>query len=603
MVLARYSLPAFIQDFPVNSPEYRDLASRWNVNITGWIAQAMPGSPSYFYDPLATDIPSGTLAAPVQWNAFPGRLLQYFSDSTPVPPSNPYNLTQDQIYSLADTGNYTDQNGQQQSFPQIPSVICPNADWQGSLKAFGPYGPRGWLDEYCEWSSARDANNNLLRVDFACENPEYWNTLWKVSPTQVAALYQNTLNAGALASRAVMVSVADLQLYDINGNVVIDPDTGRPAYNPLNKWNSGPVAVRTGASSAFSGGAMHLTSTPNTLQTELGLAGAATVQYQPPGGSGNSDAQALICCGNYGQEYRHSDPHIGQAVNQVVADGAQEGGPPQYVCLADPVGLYIQQPDNGVFQFGPNIVVGRDVPVGASPFEVWQVIRGAVNLQDPVTGSDFQGNFVLHAVCQIPASWLAMNPNLTLADMLVGGQAIVWAGQIAAQFDIGLFARPLQALQAPPPAGCVIPGSPAGQPLQCMYAALWDGYYPQNEPCPTGTKMSLASNTTFIAPRLPATNVQQQLVLTCATVPTAPTVQVLLADGSGPDPSIQVMVTKMANVVYAVPGNSFPSPCTALYITVTIPVQRAGGLRGVQISGNGIPGGQLPAALYIVPGL
>ena len=63
-------------------------------------------------------------------------------------------------------------------------------------------------------------------------------------------------------------------------------------FNPLNKWNSGPIEVRTGDPASFTGGVIHLTSTPNTLQTELGLAGAATVQYK----CGNQDSQTLICC-------------------------------------------------------------------------------------------------------------------------------------------------------------------------------------------------------------------------------------------------------------------------------------------------------------------
>ena len=597
MKLSAYSLPAFIQDFPLGSEQYTDLSNRWSINITGWIAQAMPGSPSYFYDPLTTDIPAGSASAPVTWNAFPGRLLQYFSANTPIPPSNPYNFTLEQLFELADTGYY---NKGEHSFPNIPTAVCPHADWTSELKPFGPYGPRGWLDEYCEWSAARDTHGNLLRVDFCCENPEYWNTLWQVSPQRVAELYQSTLNAGAPQDRSILVSVDDLVLLNENGNPVIDPSTGRPAYNPLNKWNSGPVANRIGVPAEFSGGAIHLTSTPNTLQTELGLAGAATVQYQPPGGTGNNDPQALICCGNYGQEYRHSDPHIGQAVNQVV--GGQALGTTQYVCLANPVGLYIQMPPKGVFDFGPKIVKGKDVPADADASEIWQVIRGSANVADPVTCEDFPGNMILHAACQIPLTWLQMNPNLTLADMTISGQSIQWGGQIALQFNIGLFARPLPASTNPPQEDCSSSASSAGQPLQCLFAAIWNGFYPQNEPCPTGTAMSLASNTTFIAPQLTADGTTQELVLTVTTVNAnaKPSVQILLPDGSGPDPAIQVSVTELSQVTYAVPGNSYPSASTALALSVLVPNGAKSGLRGVQVSGKGIAGGKLLAAINVL---
>src|SRR5262249_15068957 len=160
------------------------------------------------------------------------------------------------------TGFYTDNSGKRVSFQQIPATLCPQADWDGTLKTFGPYGPRGWLDEYCEWSVARDAMNNILRVDFACENPEYWYSLWAVDPETVRSIYETTLNAGVPPNRQISVSLNDLVLMN-QGKPVIDPQTGRPAYNPLNRWNSGPFAVRIGSQPSFTGGVMHLTSTPN----------------------------------------------------------------------------------------------------------------------------------------------------------------------------------------------------------------------------------------------------------------------------------------------------------------------------------------------------
>jgi hypothetical protein len=596
MILQSFSTPAFINDFPNNPYEYALLKNWWSINVDGWVQQAMPSAPSFFYNPLQTDIPSTAASAAVSWVAFPGRLQQFYSQSPPVSPANPNPLTQQQIYSLADTG-YTDST-RSQSFPLIPKTLCPKADWSGTLKTFFPYGPRGWLDEYCEWSAARDASNNLIRVDFACENPEYWTTLWNVSQDRVRELYEQTLNHGAPAAQHVSVQLSDLQLVGKDKQPVIDPQTGKPAYNPLNKWNSGPVSVRTGPSSGFTGGTMHLTSTPNTLQTELGLAGAATVQYQPPGGSGNKDAQALICCGNYGQEYRNSDPHIGQSVNQLV--GGQALGAPTLVCLADPVGLYIQLPGSPAsFTFGPNIVPGKTVPPGAKPTDIWQIVRGSAQLTDPVTSKPFPGNFVLHVAVQIPHSWLAISPKLTLADVLINGQPIVWAGQIANQFKIGLFARPLPATSNPPKAPCASRIPSPGQPLQCMFAAMWEGYYPLFETAPTGAKMSLASNTTFIAPWLSMrAGLRYELVLTCNTPTGQPTVQIMLPNGSAPDPSIVVKVTRSSPVIYAVPGNSYPGDYTALDLDVTTTAALTPGLRAIQITVGGVSQ-SLPAAVLI----
>jgi hypothetical protein len=593
-----FGLPAFIQDFPANSPEYANLSNRWTINVNGWIQQATPDPAYFFYNPMNVSIPQGTAAVRVEWVAFSGRIDQFYSASAPVNPPNPYKLTQSQIYQLADTGYY-ELYRTKTTFQNIPATLCPDADWNGTLKTFGPFGPRGWMDEYCEWTTVSNKSGKLVRVDFACENPEYWNTLWKVSPERVRALYESTLNFGAPAANHIKVALKDLELNDSTGKPVTDPDTGRPAYNPLNKWNSGPIAVRDGANSY--GGVMHLTSTPNTLQTELGLAGAATVQYVPPKfknnpAQRNSDSQALICCGNYGQEYRHSDPTIGQTVNQVV--GGQYAGSPLRVCLANPVGLYIQVPDPGSFQFGPNIKVG-DLPANAKPIDIYQIVRGAAVVNDPVTGQPFAGNMVLHAAVQIPASWLAKNPNLTLNDMLVNNQPLLWGGQIANQFKIGLFARPLSSNQTPPLAGCSSTTPTPAAPLQCVWAAIWNAMSVINEPCPTNAKMPLTSNSTFIAPWLPANGLPQQLVLTCNEFEGRVLVQVQLANGQ-PDPGIQVILNSVTATTYAVPGNSYPGNYTALGITVTVPAGAAPGLRGIQITQPGKPAVMsLPAAVYI----
>jgi hypothetical protein len=594
-----FGTPAFIVDFPASAEKQAALAALWNDNLSGFVQQAMPPAPSFFYDPTDTPIPSGSQTAQVSWSAFSGRLMQYCSATPPIPPSNPYNLGMQDIYSLADTGYYTGSGNTQTALPDIPAKFCPEANWSGPLQKYGPYGPRGWHDEYCEWAAARNKDGNIVRVDFCCENPEYWYSLWAVSPTRVVELYNEILNYGLHPDHLVVITEDDLTLKDSSGNVVIDPGTGRAAYNPLNKWNSGPQSVRTG--NGRTGGAIHLTSTPNTLQTEIGLAGVSTQQLT----SGNSDAQALLCCGQFGQAYRNSDPHIGQTVNQVV--GGQVTGAYQLINLANPFGLYIQMPNFTTWTFGPNIKPGTNVPANAQPSDVWQVVRGSATLVDPVTGQNFPGNngdggFILHAVCQIPLSWLAMDASLTLADIQINGSPITWAGQIAQQFDVGLYARPLSTDATPPTLPCAGAGAQAA-PLQCMYSVLWDAYYAVMEPNPTGFALSMASNTTMIAPFLPVgTEAALTLIVTSYEGSTLPTVAVLkeLAGGAVDD-KITVTVTGASPVTYAVPGNSYPGTYTALTLKVTVPSGTATGLRALSVTLNSQTQ-TIPALVHITAG-
>ncbi|CDG82443.1 hypothetical protein [Janthinobacterium agaricidamnosum] len=598
-----FSTPAFIED--LTGAAQTQLNSEWNRHVSAFTEQAITGVPwntgtvdgagnftpsprqSYYFNAASTDIPGSSASLAVAWDAFPNRLTVYCGSSTPS--TNPYNLSLAQLWELADTGYYIDQNNAQASFPHIPVNLCPSPDWNGALQPYGPYGPRGWQDEYCEWSVTRNAAGKISRVDFVCENPEYWYTLWRVSPDRVAQLYQDTLNAGLPpgSPNAITVNVADLYLTDpLSGAPVTDPFTGNPAYNPLNKWNRGPLSSR---GSNASGGAIHLTATPNTLQTEMGLAGAATVQRTV----GNVDPQALICCSQYGQANRNSDPHIGLSVNQVV------GGPPaRLVSLANPVGLYIQQPDfsNYALPADPNL------PAGAKVEDCWHIVRGGAQLTDPVTGQPFPGNFILHAAFQIPAAWIAAGVNFTIGDITLktGGVAtpLNWGAQITGTFQVGLFARGLPAadpstlrclVNLDNPAGDGLPPAQA-QPVQLMYQSVWNALYATQVPNVVRFPMNLASNSVIVPLAVRQGQRGIKAVLICATAVTGPGNVAPAVTAPGAEIAIAV-APGLQTVTYAAPGNSYPSPFQLLTLSIDIGANVAPGLYGLQVSnpGSGMP--------------
>ncbi len=610
-MLKQFSTPARQNDFPNNPTLWQLMQSLWSTNVDAFTRQCITGDPwnmqfesnqLWYYNPLDTNMPTDAIVKAVTWNAFPNRLNVYYGPGQQPP--NPYNFGFQTLWQMADTGAYN--NG---TFPQIPATRCPEPNWKGTLQPYGPYGPRGWLDEYCEWSvTRRSSDNKIVRVDFCCENPEYWQTLWRVNPETAAQVYTDTLNAGLPPSApAILVTVDDLTLYDpTTGKPVIDPSTGKPAYNPLNRWNSGPVSERVWAGAGSdTGGAMHLTSTPNTLQTELGLAGAATVQRQ----MGNSDPQALICCSQYGQNFRHSDPHIGQSVNQVV--GLATGN--LVVSLADPPGLYIQQPTDSVFQANFRLPKDPNLPAGASAKDCWQIIRGKETLIDEMTGKPYPGNFILHVAFQIPAAWIAAGVSFTVGDIQVQGPdgnfyPIQWASQIAEQFNIGLFARafppgyqgatfygPSGVTGATAPVYPCVTGAtgPVSQPLQIVYQDLWNAYYDTNVPNPAGFTMNLASNSSIIPPII-AQGASGHMALTAALGNEGATG---LPDVYFQANGVNATVLGMTGIFYAVPGNSYPSASTLLNLFVNVGATAPTGLQSVII----VQRGDNPSAIQPAP--
>jgi hypothetical protein len=300
-------------------------------------------------------------------------------------------------------------------------------------------GPRGWQDEYCEWIAVRDSNGKITQVDFTCENPEYWFALWRINPAEVVSLYR------ALVSPSVQQ--ADLELTDQSGSPVIERETGRPAYNPTNKWNN---QLSAGATT----GAVHLISPPNTLGAEIYLAAAATLLRDNPPGTPVTDPGALILCSSYGTPSRNSDPHIGSSVNNVILGGGAE------LSLENPVGLYIQTPDFSSYQLPPD----PNLPANAQASDCWQIIRG----KDSVTG--FAGNFILHARFAIPQAWIDAGVSFTVGDIMIQGNPIQFGAQITQTFQIALRGFVIPSTQpAEQPQGCQVPNPnplPAPQQLQ-----------------------------------------------------------------------------------------------------------------------------------------
>jgi hypothetical protein len=435
-----FSPPANVQDFPTDPQKQAALVARWTQFLEGFIQLAIVGDPwtnvndenrILYFNPLATPISPNAVVATIPWIAFPNRLSAFFAASQ----GSPYALSDEEVYELADQGYLKEKPDFAAGFPIVPSDVYPTIDWQqlkNDWEDYGPPGPRGWQDEYCEWCVERNAAGDIIGIDFTCENPEYWVALWKTDASAVCSIYQSVVNAS--------VQFDDLVMRDNTGDPVIDPETGLPAYNPLNKWNTGTVATATG------GGAIHLTSPPNDIDGEIYLAAAATLLRNVT----PYTAAALTNCAQYGVPYRNSDPNIGYNVNQVVKNAGGSGL--RMVTLTDPIGLYMQQPDFSSYA----------TPDGTDARTFWTVVRGSAP------------DKILHARYAVPAS-----KGYTVSDITIGKQKIQYAGQIAQTFQMGLSATVQAASQIEATLPCV-DSKPAQQcspwPQVIMGAAMLEAY-------------------------------------------------------------------------------------------------------------------------------
>lgn len=389
--LSQFSPPANVKDFADSPQQQEQMNAAWSGNVNRWVEAAMVGDvwdlvnygprPA-FYNPLVTDTPSTSANVAITWNAFPGRLQALFPDAS------------DSWQQWADAG-----------VPASSPVTMNLCSGQTIPPAtYGPTGPRGWQDEYCEWSVTRNNAGNITSVMFTCENPEYWFTLWQVDPGKVLSVYQTLVNPG--------IQMADLCLCDANGHPVLDPVTNGPVYNPLNRWNYGTQTL------ANAGGAVHLTSSPNTLGAEFDLAAAGSMP-RAKNGDPITSASALVCCAKFGRIGRHSDPTIGQTVNQLANYTAAL--PQPQATLTNPAGLYMQTPDFSAFQ----------TPDGTPASEFWTVVRG--ELADPKVENDIDR--ILHAKFEVPPG-----KGYSVSDITINGAKIAYGSQIVATIDMALMA-------------------------------------------------------------------------------------------------------------------------------------------------------------------
>ncbi len=353
--------PGFQNDFQRGEEQLaQQLRSRWNEDVNRLTERILQNEPWNFtnqpaltdyYNPRTTEVPSGAAVVPITWTAYPNRIKYEFPGAG-----------QRKHWEYADNG-----------------VPDPN---------YEPKGPRGWQDEYAEWSVTRNAQGQITKVSFTSETREYWYALWDVAPNIVLRLYKQLISE--------QVKLEDLYLRDASGNPIIDPQTGRPAYNELNEWNN-----------KSTNGLAHLIGTFNSQQGAMFLGAQSTIVRADEQGNPITDASQLVNWGLHGTPNRNSDPFISARVNDLVRSGVR-------VTLKNPVGIYLQEPNFGTYE------LPFDAPDGAKPSDYWKVIRG----RKRQAGEAY--DLILHAVYEVPAEL-----GFTVSDISINGFPIEYGAQIA----------------------------------------------------------------------------------------------------------------------------------------------------------------------------
>lgn len=264
---------------------------------------------------------------------------------------------------------------------------------------------RAFQDEYLEWAVHKDQKTGKIKeIIFTCEGPEYWDTISQ-DKDLLLKLYHKYVSEDVQESDLFHTTDIYRRIQNGESNDMYRLEAKKGDYNIWNKWNISH--------------AIHLHQPNNSLAAEINIAARATI-LRKNDDQLLTDAHSLICCSGYGGPNRNSDPTIGEAVNSQVRSK-------RWVSLREPIGIYISDIDSSSFKKpGGSLILDFKQ-------RYWTVIRG-----------DEENKMILRAVLRVPEGELIENRQLLLGDLLIDGEPLRYAGQVANTITVGLFATAVQ---------------------------------------------------------------------------------------------------------------------------------------------------------------
>jgi subtilisin family serine protease len=254
-------------------------------------------------------------------------------------------------------------------------------------------------DEYCEWVVFRNAKNQIVRVVFTSEPPEYYDFLYYPGvPGLSFGPAAGTVAPDVLKFTRELLVKAYRERCSDNSIKLSDLEGPAGFYNPNNKWNNQHC--------------VHLQQDANTLGAQIDIAARAAVVRSDASGKLHTDINKLLACDGFGDPRRQSDPTIGDNVNKLAREN-------RFLTLENPIGLYMTRLDTS----------GWKTPDGADPQKFWRVLRGKSH-KDPGR------SMIVRADFSVPAS-----RKYTVSDIKIGGVPIEFGSQIAEHVEMRLGVR------------------------------------------------------------------------------------------------------------------------------------------------------------------
>jgi Dyp-type peroxidase family len=370
-IVERFATPANLPDLDSMPGELQ----QWHKAINYWFdssikshgARVRPG-PFQFYNPARFDPGGLVVEQAITWNAFPKELLRRYGRMRALEKA-------DELWPL---------NQYQSVLSGIP------VDRRRSPALFEHFfRPQ---TEYCEWRVERDRRGGKIRrVTFTSEPPELWFALFGDRlpfDNEEPQAYRFQGDRKAVAAKYEEFLRRQIRLRDLIARQDLafpgfPPLAKKGQYNVYNKWNT-------------TDGIVHLCAPPNFLVGEIELAASGAILRKNRAGHLLVEAEALICCAQFGGPNRNSDPTIGAAVNAAARLGA-------FVTLKDPVGIYMDHID----------LSGWECRDKKSVADCVRIVRGSPGMIERLE-------------IEVPS-----DRGLTVSDISIGGEPIRFGGQIA----------------------------------------------------------------------------------------------------------------------------------------------------------------------------